>query len=200
MFFSIFLFFSALLVAGIIFYPMAKTFDAVTRDTDMLAQWTYDPASYIRIIDREYEEHKERNAALLIIIDGMILLFVIFFIIFVPDGGVETALILLGIAILLFVVSKITPGYFRSRKEKMPKEVFISRKGLIYEGSIYPYTGFMYGCTRVAYQEGNEPVLVFSFYQITGARIYDPFEITVPIPKGLEEKGKQIPDMLRFNQ
>jgi len=198
MFLSVFFFLTSLAVAGLIFYPMARAFDAVVTDSNLLAHWTYDPAWYDRILKREYEEHKERNAALLIIIDGMFLLFALFFILFVPEGGVETGVALLGIAVLMFVAAKITPGFFRDRKAKMPAEAWISTKGLIYEGAVYPYSGFLYGFTGVSYQEGDEPALVFRFYQITGARIYDPFEIAVPVPKGEEEKAKGIPAQLGY--
>mgnify|MGYP001766420854 FL=1 len=198
MFLSVFLFLTSLAVAGLIFYPMARAFDAVVTDTSLLAHWTYDPAWYDRILNREYEEHKERNAALLIVIDGMMLLFALFFIIFVPEGGVETGLVLLGIAALLFFVSKLAPGFFRDRKAKMPAEAWISTNGLVYEGAVYPYSGFLYGFTGVSYHEGTEPALVFSFYQITGARIYDPFDIAVPVPKGEEEKARGIPAQLGY--
>lgn len=196
MFVSIFLFFASLAVAGILFYPMSKAFDAVIKDTDILAHWTYDPSSYSRILDREYKDHIERNTGLLIIIDGIILVSVIILIVFVPDGGFETAMFMLVVAALLFVVAKVAPGYFRGRKEKMPPEAWISRKGLIYEGAVYPYSGFMYGCNGVYYREGKEPAIVFDFFQITGARIYDPFEIAVPVPPGEEEKAKKITDEL----
>jgi hypothetical protein len=189
---SIFLFFTSLAVAGLVFYPMSRTFGEVTEDTALLAHWVYDPEWFSRIVQREYDMHKERNAALLIIIDGMLLFFALFFIIFVPEGGVETGIILLGVATVIYIVAKVTPGFFRDRKSGKLPEAWISQNGLIYLESVYPYSGFMYGCTGVSYQEGREPALVFQFYQITGARIYDPFEITVPVPKGEEEKAKKI--------
>lgn len=198
MFISIFLFFSSLAVAGIIFYPMSRVFDAVVNDSDLLAHWTYDEAWYSRIIEREYEEHKERNTALLIVIDGMLLICALFFIVFVPEGGIETGIVLLLIAGLMVLISKVTPGLFRRRKARMAAEAWISTKGLIYEGTVYPYSGFLYGFTGVSYRDEKEPALVFRFYQITGAKIYDPFEITVPVPKGEEEKAKAIPAKLNF--
>lgn len=200
MFISIFLMLSSVAVAGFVFYPMSRAYVAVTSDTELLAHWTYDKDWYNKIVSREFEEHKERNKALLIIIDGMLLLFAIFFFLFIPEGGIETGLVLLGVAILLFFVAKLTPGYYRGRKENMPAEAWISRSGLIYEGSVYPYSGFMYGCNGVTYHEGNEPVLVFEFFQITGARIYDPFEIKVPVPKGEEKKAMDIAATLCFDR
>jgi hypothetical protein len=196
MFLGIFLFITSLTVAGVVFYPMARVFKGVMDDPGILARWSYDPAWYHQIVEREYEEHKERNRALLIVIDGMILGIAMIFFLFVPEGGMETGLIMLGVAALLFAVAKITPGLYRDRKEKMSPEALISRKGLIYEGSVYPYSGFMYGCTGVYYRGEKNPVLVFSFYQITGARIYDPFEIAVPVPGGQEERAREIAEIL----
>jgi len=198
MFLSIFLFFTALAVAGLVYYPRARIFDEVTTDTEILAHWTYDPAWYARIVEREYHEHKERNFALLIIIDGMFLVFAIIFIAFVEDGGLVTGIILIGIAVLLYIVAKITPGYFRRLKEKVPPEVWISRKGLVYEGSVYPYSGFLYGCNGVHFQDKPEKTLNFSFYQVTGGRIYDPFTITVPVPENENVKAKEIAEILNF--
>ena len=198
MFISFFLFISSLNIAGIIFYPRAKVFNAVVTDSKLLAHWTYDPALYSRIIEREYEEHKNRNTALLIITDGMLIFLALFFIIFIQDGGFETGLTLLGIAILLFFVAKLAPGFIRDRKEKMPPEAWISTKGLVYEGTVYPYSGFLLGITGVSYLERTEPVLIFSFHQLTGAKIYETFKITIPVPKGEEEKAKKIPSQLGF--
>jgi len=196
MFLGIFLFFTSLAVAGLVFYPMSRTFEEVTGDTTLLAHWVYDPEWFSRIVQREYEEHKERNAALLIIIDGMFLIFALFFFIFVPEGGVETGIILLGVAAVIYIVAKVTPGFFRGRKSGRSPEAWISQNGLIYQESVYPYSGFLYGCTGVSYQDGKEPALLFQFYQITGARIYDPFEITVPVPKGEEEIARKIAETL----
>ena len=198
MFLSIFLFFSSLVVAVVVFYPMARAYDAVINDTELLAHWIYDPDWYNQIADREFKEYKERNTAFLIIIDGMILICAIIFFLFVPDGGFETGLFMLGFAVLLFIVAKLTPGYYRARKLKMPAEAWISREGLIYEGSVYPYSGFMYGCKGISYRGGKEPVLVFEFFQVTGAGIDDPFEIIVPVPTGEKEKAKRIAEILIF--
>ena len=195
-FISFFVIVSSLAVAGILFYPMAKAYDAVINDTELMAHWTYDPKWQSQIITYEYEEHKERNKVMLIVIDGMILIVAFVFMIFVPEGGIETGIFMIGIAILMFVVAKITPGYYRKQKEKMPAEAWISRKGLIYQGKIYPYSGFLYKCNRVTYKEGKKPVLIFDFFQLTGGRIYDPFEIKVPVPVSEKEKAKDIADTL----
>lgn len=196
MFLSIFLFFTSLAVAGLVFYPMSRKYEEVTGDIALLAHWVYDPEWFSRIVQREYEEHKERNTALLIVIDGMFLIFALFFFIFVPDGGFETGIILLGVVVVIFIAAKVTPDFFRGRKLGMPPEALISQKGVIYLGSVYPYSGFLYGCSGVSFREGKAPALVFRFYQITGARIYDPFEIAVPVPKGEEEKARRIVDLL----
>jgi multisubunit Na+/H+ antiporter MnhB subunit len=170
---------------------MSRVFDAVVNDSDLLAHWTYDEAWYSRIIEREYEEHKERNTALLIVIDGMLLICALFFIVFVPEGGIETGIVLLLIAGLMVLISKVTPGLFRRRKARMAAEAWISTKGLIYEGTVYPYSGFLYGFTGVSYRDEKEPALVFRFYQITGAKIYDPFEITFRFQKVKRRRQKQ---------
>lgn len=88
MFLSVFLFLTSLAVAGLIFYPMSRAFDAVVTDSNLLAHWTYDPAWYDRILKREYEEHNERNTALLTVIDGMMVLFALFFHHICPGRGI----------------------------------------------------------------------------------------------------------------
>ena len=78
-----------------------------------------------------------------IIIGGMLVVVALFFLIFVEDGGPETALILLAITALLFVVSRVTPWLERRRAMSAPHEAVITRDGIVYEGSVYPFRSFL---------------------------------------------------------
>jgi len=113
------------------------------------------------------------------------------FIIFVGDGGLETGIVLLVLAGVLFVVSRVTPVLERRRATGAPREAFIARTGIIYRGVVYPFRSFLGSRGRVSLRNAdakNPALLVFPFTQQNGLFIRQPFTVAIPVPPG-EEKS-----------
>ena len=187
-FIAFFLLASAIAVAGL-FFHRALVMDSIITSHLTLAHWTY-PAEIARQSAlREYADYKGRNHALFILIGGMLGVVAVFFIFFIEEGGWETGVFLIAIAILLFVVSRITPEIELKRALAAPHEAFIAHNGIIYEGAVYPFRSFMMTITGVSMKKarGKDPaMLIFSFTQLVGASIIQPFDITVPVLVGEE--------------
>jgi hypothetical protein len=116
----------------------------------------------------------------------------LFFIIFVREGGLMTGIILLAFTAFLFVISRVAPGLERQRAICAHHEAFITRAGIIYEGSVYPFHSFMIHKDRISVNKGDKKTparLIFSFTEFVGYFIIRPFDISIPIPPGEEPKA-----------
>ena len=193
-FVSFFLAVSSMAVA-LLFVHRARVMDAILADPSPLAHWTYPEELAHASVEREYLQYRERNRIMFYIIGGMLGLVALFFLIFVGDGGPETALILVGLMVILFIVSRIAPGFERRRAMGAPHAAYIAHTGLIYEGTVYPFRSFLvwwHGCSFHEASKKKPALIIFSFSQLVGRFIVQPFDVTIPVPAGEEEKAIRI--------
>lgn len=188
-------------VVTLLFVTRARTMDSILTDPAPLAYWVYPEDHAQENVEREYREFLERNRAMFIVVGGMLVVVALFFLIFVEDGGPETALILLAITALLFVVSRLTPWLERRRALGAPHEALITRDGVVYEGSVYQFRSFLVWWHGVTFREPKKKspaALVFSFSQLAGRFIIQPFDVAVPVPAGEEERaGRVVQDLCK---
>jgi hypothetical protein len=200
-FISFFLSISGVAVS-VLFVYHATTMDTILNGTRLLAHWVYPAEDAQQAARREYRDFQERNHFLFILTGGMLGVAILFFLIFVNDGGIETAAILFVVLIIIFIVSKVTPGLELKRALGAPHEAYIADNGIIYEGAVYPFRSFMMKMESVAFMKGRgrkPPMLVFSFVQLIGLSIISPFDIPVPVPEGQEERASEIARVLGGN-
>ncbi|MFA4826070.1 MAG: hypothetical protein WC593_13035 [Methanoregula sp.] len=193
-FVSFFLAISSIAVA-LLFFHRARVMDAILTDPSPLAHWTY-PEDMIRAsVEREFREYKERNRAMFIIIGGMLVVAALVFLIFVGEGGPETALFLLAFAVFLFIISRVMPGIERQRAMSSSQGAFITRAGIIYEGAVYPFRSFLMWRDGILFRKADKKkpaMIIFSFSQLVGRFIVQPFDIAIPVPAGEEENAIRI--------
>jgi hypothetical protein len=190
-------------VVALLFFTRARAMDTILADPSPLAHWVYPEENAQETVEREYREYQERNRAMFIVIGGMLVIVALFFLIFVGDGGPETGLFLLAFAGFLFVVSRVTPWLERRRAMRAAHEAVITRTGIVYEGSVYPFRSFLVFWHGVTFREPEQKrpaALVFSFSQLVGRFIIQPFEIVVPVPPNEEETAGRIVQQLGGNE
>lgn len=193
-FVSFFLVVSSIAVA-LLFVHRAQVTDAIQSDPSPLAYWTYPEEMARTSAEREYRDYQERNRAMFIVIGGMLVVVALFFLLFVADGGLETGLFLLVFAVFLFIVSRVMPGLERRRAMTTPHEAFIARAGIIYEGAVYPFRSFLMWRDGVSFRSASKKkpaMIIFSFRQLVGRFIVQPFDIVIPVPAGAEQKAIRI--------
>ena len=193
-FVAFFLMVSGIAVAGL-FFHRALVMDAILTSQPLLAHWTYSADIARESALREYADYQDRNHALFIVIGGMLAAVALFFLLFVEEGGFETGAFLIAVAILIFIVSRISPKIQLKHALAAPHEAFIAHNGIIYEGAVYPFRSFMMTMKGVSLQNArakNPTVLRFSFTQLVGAYIIQPFDITIPVPAGEEGTADEV--------
>ncbi|NMB78166.1 MAG: hypothetical protein GYA23_03630 [Methanomicrobiales archaeon] len=182
------------IAVSLLFAHRARVMDAILSDPRLLAHWTYPEAVAQESAHREFQEYRERNRAMFIVIGGMLVLVALFFIIFIGEGGPETGVFLLLFAAFLFVVSRVTPWLEHKRAVAASRDAFISHAGIIYQGRVYPFRTFLVSRPEVSFrkaQKGAPAAIVFSFVQLVGT-IMQPFDVAIPVPAGKEEDAKRI--------
>jgi len=190
-FVSFFLAVSSVVIA-LLFVHRARVMDTILADASPLAHWVYPEEMARASVEREYRDYQERNRAMFIIIGGMLVVVALFLLVFVGEGGPETGLFLLAFAAFLFGVSRLTPWLERRRAMNAAHETVITRTGIVYEGSVFPFRSFLvfwHGVSFKKAEKKNPATLVFSFTQLVGRFIIQPFDVVVPVPPGEEEKA-----------
>ncbi len=193
-FVAFFLMASGIAVAGL-FLHRARVMDAIITSHQLLAHWTYPAETARQNALREYSDYQDQNRALFILIGGMLGAVAVFFMLFIEEGGLETGVFLIAFAIVLFIVSRIAPKIQLNHALKAPLEAFIAHNGIIYEGAVYPFHSFMMTMDGVSLKKAtakDPPLLIFSFTQLVGAYIFQPFAIAVPVPAGEEETAVRV--------
>ena len=193
-FVSFFLAVSGVVIA-LLFFTRARTMDTILSDPSPLAHWIYPEEMARASVEREFREFQARNRAMFIIIGGMLAVVALVFLLFVGEGGPETGLFLLAVIAVLFVVSRVAPWLERRREMSAPHEALITRDGIVFNGSVYPFRSFLvfwHGVTLRELKKKNPAALVFSFTQLVGRFIIQPFEVVVPVPPGEEESAREI--------
>lgn len=188
-FVAFFLMASGIAVAGL-FLHRARVIDEIITSHQLLAHWTYPAETARQNALREYSDYQDQNRALFILIGGMLGAVAVFFMLFIEEGGLETGGVLFALVIVLFIVSRIAPKIQLNHALKAPNETFIAHNGVIYEGAVYPFHSLMMTMDGVSLKKAtvkDPPLLTFSFTQLVGAYIFQPFAIVVPVPAGEEE-------------
>lgn len=173
----------------------ARVMDEILTDPAILAHWIYPEDMVQKSVEREYRDYQERNRAMFIVIGGMLVLVALFFMIFMGEGGLLTGIVLLAFMGFLFIISRVAPYLERRRAMHAPHETFIARTGIIYEGAVYPFRSFLVSWDGVLFRNAdkkNPAVMVFSFTQMNGRFIIQPFAIVIPVPPGEEETAVRI--------
>ncbi|MFA4860106.1 hypothetical protein [Methanoregula sp.] len=187
---------------SLLFLHRARVMDAILADPAPLAHWTYPETMARESAEREYLDYAERNRVMFIVIGGMLVAVALFFIIFMGEDGLATGITLIAFAGLLFIISRVAPCIERRRAMSSPHEAFISRSGIIYEGAVYPFRSFLMVQDRISFRKAkrNHPALiVFSFTQMAGSFIVQPFDVVIPVPIGEEENACRIAGELGGN-
>jgi hypothetical protein len=197
-FVSFFLAVSGVAVAAL-FFHRARAMDFILNGTRLLAHWIYSSEVAEQSARREYAEHLERNRAMFFVVGGMIVIASLIMITFAGDGGLITGAFLLAFTVLLSIISRVAPGLVLRNSLRAPKEAYIAENGIIYEGTVYPFSSFMMKMEGAKFKRGSKgmpALLVFSFTQAVGLNISSSFDIEIPVPDGQEEVAGRIADML----
>lgn len=180
---------------ALLFFTRARAMDDILNGKNLLAHWVYPEDETRKSIDREFIDYKEANRALLFIVGGFLVIAMVLMIIFGGEAGVATAGVLFVVLIIIAIVSVVAPRLERKRALTAPQDAYITDTGIIYEGGVFPFRSFLMIMDGVSYEKETKkhpPLLVFSFIQLVGLYILRPYAVSIPVPRGEEEKARGI--------
>lgn len=198
MFIAFFLTICSFAVA-LLFFTRARTMDAILGGKTLLAHWVYPLEETQKSAEREFALYREINRSLFIVVSVFMVIAMVFAVLLGGEAGILTAGILLLVLVIIAVVAWAAPKLEFRRALHASREVYIAENGIIYEGSVYPFSSFMMRMDGVRFMKaaGDNPALMaFSFMQLVGLFILRPFEISLPVPAGEEQKAKEIVERL----
>jgi hypothetical protein len=197
-FVSIFLCITSFAVA-LLFYTRARAMDDILLGKDLLAHWVYPEEESKKSVEREYEEYRDTNKGLLMVVGFFLGIAILGMLIFGGEPGVMTAGILFLVFVLCAIAAWGAPKLERGRALKASHEALITKNGLIYEEAVYPFSSFLMRMDGVRYQKGTAKrpaLLIFSFIQLVGLYILRPFAVSIPVPPGEEGLAGRIAKQL----
>lgn len=180
---------------ALLFVTRAREMDAILGSKNVLARWVYPDADAHMSAEREFCDFRQQNRAMFVVIGGMLAVVAFFFLVFVEEGGIETAAVLLCVLVLCYLVSRIAPVLERRRALAAPHEAYIAENGIIYEGALHPFRSFLLRMTGVSFRPAKKALpdaIVFSFVQIVGVTILKPYDVVIPVPEGEKENAAGI--------
>lgn len=198
MFVSFFLAVTSFCVA-LFYVTRARAMDTILNSGTLLVHWGYPEEEIRKSVEREFQEYREANRSLLFVVGGFIGIAIIGMLIFGGDSGLPVAVVLLVVFLICAIASWAAPIHEYRRALSASREAWISHEGIIYEGTVYPFTSFMMRMERVRYQDSskNLPALLgFSFTQLIGLYLIRPFEVRIPVPPGEEQNAQRIARLL----
>ncbi len=184
-----------LVAVAVLFWTRARAMDAIIDGKELLAHWTYSPDHSAASAKREFAEYRAANKALFIVVAGFFLIAIILLMIFGGEDGLFTALILIIPLCIIALAAWGAPRLVYSRALKASPEAYIAGNGIIYRQAVYPFRSFLNNLDTVTFRPAtrDEPaLLIFSYLQLVGLYILQPYAVSIPVPAGEEEHAQEI--------
>ncbi len=114
------------LVTSVVFFIMAKKFDAAITAENMILHWVYEKSEWMKFSEKEFVVQKKAKWSLFILITAISFVVLIIFSIVVRDSWRIMIIIFFGLAALLAFVAFIVPKMQYLNFKKTIPEVYIA--------------------------------------------------------------------------
>lgn len=159
---------------------------------NIIAQWKYDPAKWIDMVNEEVSD----TAGLKIMGIFVGSLFLVIGVIFMFAGADEPAFfgMMMAFAVLFYCIGFLSYSVHKRRLLRAPAEATITRDGVYYMGTLTDWNGVTSVLDAVGFHPKKTNLLVFSYRQLSGARVPRMRRSTlcIPIPPGMEADASAV--------
>ena len=185
------------IVAAIIYNGLANTLDGILKEENLLARWTYSPEEWQTYTEKEHAEDNAARKGLFLLIAVISVIVGVMLWIVKRDNPLVILFTILGIIAVVGLTAYLTASSNYRRNRKYLGEAYITRDGVYLNRQLHIWKGIGTHLNEVVYEDANrsQPIIRFEYCApgIQG-RAYVPYFYTarVPVPRGEEEKAKQI--------
>ena len=184
------------LIAALVFFARAATWDKLARGGDVLAHWTYGDAEWQAYTQVEFEEESTDKRNLWLVLAGIAsLVGVIFFLADRKAGGV-VLLVMLGLMLVTGALAFGLPRLALARNQRAQGQVVISSTAVWSSGVLHTWKGWGAKLEDVRLREDTPAMLeiVYSTPNRTGRQNTT---VRVPAPMGQMVAARQVAEHLR---
>lgn len=187
------LIFLAGIIAAVIYFKLAASFDRMKLKENILAHWTYSPEEWKNYTEREHKEDAAAKRSLFFMIAIISVIVGIILFAFIRKDALIIALIVLGIiAIAGLAAFFSTLGNYLHNK-RHHGEVYISLNGVYMNRQMHVWNSLGNLLEEISYDspKNQNPriVLTYSALAKNGRNFYT---VRIPVPRGHEETAKNI--------
>ena len=192
-----------ILVGGIIlvlYGYRARRLAAMFRGQKLLAHWRYDPVQAAAQAQRELDEARQRNRALLLIVAGFVVVCTVLFTLYgilqgEGDDMPVFVAIMGGVLLVVAAFAFVMPSLQYRRARQAGHEALVAEDGLYAGGVLHTWNAPLATLDAVTIEEeGGQVRLVFHLRSLsrTSATAYQAYTVEVPVPPGEEATARRI--------
>ncbi len=174
------------LISAIVFFVMAKRFDAAVTDDNVILHWVYNKSEWMKFAGKEFTVQKKEKWFLFILITGIAFVVLTVFSIIVRDSWRIMIMVFFGLAALLAFVAFAVPKIQYANFKKIFPEAYIA-KGCVYlTGEFHCWS--MLGAALEDAEFDNKSMQIKITYSYPAR--YSRSETTVRIPLPMQENSQ----------
>ena len=184
------------LIAALVFFARAATWDRLARGQDVLAHWTYGEAEWQAYSQADFEAEKMEKRSLWLVVAGIALLVGVIFFIGDPRGGRVVLLVMLGLIMVTGALAFGMPRLTLARNRRSQGEAVISSGAVWLSGALHTWKGWGAKLESVRLRDDTPAILeiVYSSPNRTGRQNTT---VRVPVPCGQENTAQHVVEYFR---
>jgi hypothetical protein len=187
-----------IMIAGIttavLFFRLAKSYDRILSNKNLLARWTYSDAEWKAFTEADYKIDRKNRWMLVGIISAFAIFFGILFAIMDREAGIYVLFVMLGLIVLVSITAFLTSQQNYRRNVRHKGETLIASDGIILNGQLHAWNVIGSKLDRVDYMEETPPMIEFEYSAVSRSG-RDSYTVRVPVPSG---QGNSARDIVQF--
>ena len=174
------------IITSVVFFVMAKKFDAAFTKSDLILHWVYEKSEWMRFSEKEFVVQKGEKRALFILITAISFVILVVFSIVVRDSWRIMVILFFGLTALLAFVAFMVPKIQYANFKKTTPEVYIASGCVYLTGEFHCWSTLGAALEDAGLDNDNMQInITYSYPTRTGRS-----QTTVRIPLPLRENAK----------
>jgi hypothetical protein len=185
------------LITSVVFFVMAKKFDAAIKDDNMILHWVYEKSEWIKFSDKEFVVQKREKRSLFILITSISFVVLVIFSIVVKDSWHIMIIVFFGLAALLAFVAFIIPKMQYANFKKTIPEVYIALGCAYLTGEFHFWNMLGAALEDVEMDDKNMQIKITYSYPTKYNRSQTVLRIPLPIGENAKSEAENAISILK---
>ena len=183
------------LITSIVFFGMARRFDAAMSGNQILAHWEYPRSQWLEFVEKEYVKQKKEKWALFYLIAAITFVVVIIFAIVKRDSWLIMIIIFFSLTSLLAIVAFLVPVVQHANFKKASPQTFISNSSVYLSGEFHCWNFLDAKLESADFNQGQMLIALTYSYPVRAGR--SETTVRIPVPPGSHKEAESEVKALR---